>query len=1036
MSFNMNTGASAQGNMIASNYIVNLIELQNVVTSATGLTPIEQVQSQVNQLQTMVNFDQKRIFTNIISKFDTTPIQITDDINLSNATIFQNGQLFVGGGGGGGTSGGGFVISSGGTSIILNSTLGVSSTAIGFQIGGRTVFSFDGAGRALYYDPSGTGDRFWVSSATLVADKIQIGGSAAGAAAGKFLQSIDSLGTGQWAFVSSLTTGAPPLVALSSSGIFFRTGIAVGSDAGRIDSNRNWYLGLPSFTGNNDLVTSNDVTVIGGGLRYQGGGAAIPGAVLTVADSLGNVKLSTFQLSGLSSFVVGDKIQSGLTAVTANGVGQFVTITQGANELARFTSAGYLGISNALPAATLDVGGPGIVRGSLTVNPGTGGTNWVLTANGVGGVGSWAPPAQLFSASGQEAWILNSGLGAIQGVLGGSEFVRFSTAGAKLGVSGPYELDVNGVVAAAAFASFSPLRFWIGTGQKEVGRFLDNGNFGIGTSTPGYKLTVAGSQSNQDALFVSTNATIYGILNAATIIGGSVTATTLAGNGAAITGIQTNNVGSGSNRLDLFQAETRSNVVVLQIGLSTLSTSVFSTLNYYNIQGGLAFYSTLSSAIGPGAGAVVSSYSTQVGIAMAAQFSTLSSYIVTNTVQFSTLSSVIQQTSFSDRAYASTVAFSTASTLDTLAISSLLGNGFAVRRANKAAVAAVEISGNLLMDRGARIWISSPGALGINYKTGTDLSGAIDVSGLIYSRGLRGLAAPWSLGVGASTTAIFTTPAYTYGVGLRLNLQGDLDLSGRLFRNGQLYTVDGVPDVYWSRNGSNLWYATGNVGIGTYTPSYPLDVAGRIRCYGVDVIPGPGPMTSTQQGLYVSPWVYQGSNIYYDQGGAGIGKGFSTVKAGVSWDVSGPVRIQYGPTYMSSLAVNIPYGSTLVAGADIFASLRARSLVVDSTGVFGGRVTARDFLSLSDQRLKEDIRLISDAGGSLDRIRGVRFQWRGSERADVGVLAQEVAAVIPEAVEGDEESGFHVAYDKVIPFLLEAVKDLRKRVAVLEGERV
>ena len=68
MSFNVGGFANQQGSMIGSNYLVNIIELQNVITSATGLTPIEQVQQEVNAILTMVNVEQKRIFTNIISK--------------------------------------------------------------------------------------------------------------------------------------------------------------------------------------------------------------------------------------------------------------------------------------------------------------------------------------------------------------------------------------------------------------------------------------------------------------------------------------------------------------------------------------------------------------------------------------------------------------------------------------------------------------------------------------------------------------------------------------------------------------------------------------------------------------------------------------------------------------------------------------------------------------------------------------------------------------------------------------------------------
>lgn len=1023
MSFPVGSAANQQGSMIGSNYLVNIVELQNVITSATGLSPIQQVQLEVNQLQEMVNYEQKRIFTNIISKFDTSPIQITDSINLSNAEIFINGTLLTGGGGGS-ASGGGTIISSGGTSILLTSTTNISSTAIAFNVGGRTVFSFDGAGRALYFDPSGTGNRFWISSATMVADRVQLGGGGLGAVPGKFLQTTDSLGTGTWAYVSTLQNSIGTSVSISSGGVYFRTGSTSVLDAGRIDSRRNWFLGLPSLTGNNDLVGSNDMTVIGGRLRYQGGGTPIVGQVLTVADTQGTLVLSTFTATGVSSFVVGNQIASGTTSVRVDGAGQYVSYTQGLNETARFTGTGRLGLSNAAPSATLDVGGDAIIRGPLTVQPGSAAADYVFTSLSAGGQGVWASPTNLFSGSGStlDQWKINSTIHAFQGILQGEERIRFSTGGAYLGLTSSYMLNVSGIVAAAGFASLSPLRFYIGpngTGT-EVLRIQDNGNCGIGTSAPLYKLQVAGSQSNQGALFVSTNITALG----------NITGGFFFGNGAAITNIATSNVGVGSNRVDVFQAYTYSNINALQIGISSISSSVFSTLNAYNLAGGLGFYSTLSSiieqtsntlsaAIGPGAGQVVSSFSTSMGFALNAQFSTLSSYIVENTVQFSTLSSLILTTSLSDRAYASTVAFSTASTVSYATLSTFLSTGGV-------------FTGSLVLQNRANLWLSSGSKLAIGYKTFQDCSGVLDVSGLIYARGIRGIRAPFAVGVGTSTTTKLVAGGWTSTIGWRYNIEADLDISGRLFRNGQLYTLDGTPDTYWTRNGSNIWFADGNVGIGVLDPSYPLDVAGRIRCFGVDVIQGPGPLVSTGQGLYVSPWQYAGSNIYYGQGGAGIGPGVSSVQNGVSWDVSGPVRIRFGNTYMSSLGVGIPYASTLSATADIFGSLRTRNLQVDTTGVFGGRVTARDFLSLSDQRFKENIEVVSSPQDVLAQIRGVRFDWKDSKKRDVGLLAQEVLKSLPEAVEGDEEKGFHVAYDKIIPVLLEAIKELHGRVESLE----
>ena len=110
-----------------------------------------------------------------------------------------------------------------------------------------------------------------------------------------------------------------------------------------------------------------------------------------------------------------------------------------------------------------------------------------------------------------------------------------------------------------------------------------------------------------------------------------------------------------------------------------------------------------------------------------------------------------------------------------------------------------------------------------------------------------------------------------------------------------------------------------------------------------------------------------------------------------------------------------------------------------------GEVTA--FYS-SDARLKENVTPITNALEKLSQIRGVEFDWtqshidsRGGEdgyfvrRHDVGVIAQEVEAVLPEVV-ADREDGFKaVKYEKMIPLLIEAIKELQAEVAELKKSR-
>ena len=978
---------------VPSPYLVNLQSLQNFNSNITGLDPLTVLTNSVANIQQMVNFDQKRIFINTISKFNQSPIQVTDPINLSNVNLFQNGSLFTGSGTSVGASGG-LSISSGGTSIYLTSTTSASSIAIGFQIGSKTVFSFDGRGRALYTDPSGnisTGaNRFVISSATLVADKVQFLGNAE---AGKVLTALDVSGTGVWNHVSTMRADTTS-VSLSSGGVFFRT---EGQDAGRLDSHRNWYFGSNALVGNNDLVGSNDVSVFGGAIRYQGGGQPAVGAYLMVADSLGTLKVSSMSV-GPSSFIIGDQIQSGGMSVRADGTNNFVAVTTGSSEIARFNATG------------LDLAGSAVVRGDLYISTVNAIKDYVLTAQDTGGKIELKAPYRLFTGLSAQEFALSTGTGAFHTTFNNEE-IRFSTGGTLYGANGSYDIDVTGFSASEKFSSRGgPLRFFINK-TTEVLRVGTNGYIGIGTTAPTVPLQVVGSINASGSLEIG------GIGQ----FGGAVTATSFSGDGSALTNIQTINVGFGTNRLDIFQNTTRQVTGELQIAVSSLSSNLISSVT------------SLGNLIGSGSGKgdVTSTNltSTVAGLGTIGYLSTVPSIFISSLSLFSTLEGLgtFGYLSSGGGQPALTSSLKGLGTMNYISSSQFLSSFQGIKE------------GGFSFDKKATLrFPSTVGAIAVGYKATGDLSGAIDVNGLIFSGGLRGNAAPFGLGVGQSTTASLFGYGITGGQGWKFGIQGDVDISGNIYKNGVLYNLNGIPDVYWKRTPgkSDIFFADGSVGIGVINPSYPLDIAGKIRCYGVDVIPGPGPITSTSQGTYVSPWLYQGTNIYFNLGSVGIGTGLSSISTTISLDVSGSVRHHNGSFYMEkgtkTLGVGKHFGSDISGTLDVSGVIHGDYLEVNNTGKFGGTVTAQSFLSLSDRRYKEDIQRLGSPWALLQGIHGHRYKWKSSGLHDVGLIAQDVLETLPEAVGGTMEDGLSVSYDKLIPVLVECIHDLRKELADLK----
>jgi hypothetical protein len=76
-------------------------------------------------------------------------------------------------------------------------------------------------------------------------------------------------------------------------------------------------------------------------------------------------------------------------------------------------------------------------------------------------------------------------------------------------------------------------------------------------------------------------------------------------------------------------------------------------------------------------------------------------------------------------------------------------------------------------------------------------------------------------------------------------------------------------------------------------------------------------------------------------------------------------------------------------------------------------------------------------------LNGVRYTWNAlaeelglvkTHVTEIGLLAQDVYSVIPEAINKGATGYLTVSYDKIVPVLVEAIKELNARIKVLEGK--
>lgn len=143
-------------------------------------------------------------------------------------------------------------------------------------------------------------------------------------------------------------------------------------------------------------------------------------------------------------------------------------------------------------------------------------------------------------------------------------------------------------------------------------------------------------------------------------------------------------------------------------------------------------------------------------------------------------------------------------------------------------------------------------------------------------------------------------------------------------------------------------------------------------------------------------------------------------------DVTGNFSIN-GTANVSNVPLSIASNTVLTFGGVNVGS---------ATGATTGQIKASGDIiafSSSDERLKTQVEIIPDALAKVLALRGVTFNWNeaanamGLEGKDTGVIAQEVAAVLPEVVATREDGHMAVKYDKMIGLLIEAIKDLNGR---------
>ncbi len=158
--------------------------------------------------------------------------------------------------------------------------------------------------------------------------------------------------------------------------------------------------------------------------------------------------------------------------------------------------------------------------------------------------------------------------------------------------------------------------------------------------------------------------------------------------------------------------------------------------------------------------------------------------------------------------------------------------------------------------------------------------------------------------------------------------------------------------------------------------------------------------------------------------------------------------------YSSLLYLTAPAGVISIGGGpggsnnDLRISNGSLAVGNITNNATNGRIDASNDVvaySTSDERLKKYIKNIKNPLEKISKINGVTFEWKKTddkikkevhsfEGNDVGVLAQEVEKVLPEVVVTRDNGYKAVKYEKIVPLLIEAIKDQQKQIDELKSK--
>jgi len=230
---------------------------------------------------------------------------------------------------------------------------------------------------------------------------------------------------------------------------------------------------------------------------------------------------------------------------------------------------------------------------------------------------------------------------------------------------------------------------------------------------------------------------------------------------------------------------------------------------------------------------------------------------------------------------------------------------------------------------------------------------------------------------------------------------------------------------------------TGNVGLGVPPSGQKLEVNGRAR------------MHKGNEGSAGIWFNHNGSDRAFvgmlDDNIVGfyspLGAGWTLRVNGITGEAIAPAMNVSGSlsSYNASVTDTLTVGSVSMWTSTVFGTFNVAGV---NDFQFYGKVWANSYATFSDERLKENIETLQTPLEKIQAIRAVTYNFKEHTAIPnldptprhIGVLAQDVEKVLPEAVTAGPDGYLGVNYDALVPVLVEAMKEQQKQIKALQAE--